>query len=180
MLRRLHAHLPTSSEERNGADVLTDCTWLDRDHARDGTDVLENIEAAAMQIHMQVLPLPLPLPPPNPPIGPDCLPSSHRTSQTSPIPIPPIPPTTAPLPPSSSSATTTTNSTWNGSSTKSRPAPVSRFGKTTGSNRNPNANPLPRRPNALWPYAANSSRARTKNTAQRHSAKAIRVMDPIL
>lgn len=32
---------------------MTDCTWLDRDHARDGTDVLENIEAAAMQIHMQ-------------------------------------------------------------------------------------------------------------------------------
>ena len=54
--------LPTKIE-RNGADISTDCTWLDRDHARDGTEELENIEAAAMQIHMQVtLPFPFPSP----------------------------------------------------------------------------------------------------------------------
>lgn len=55
---------------RKGADTLTDCTWLDRDHAKDGTDALENIEAAAMQIHMQVYLPPLPPPPPNPPLAP--------------------------------------------------------------------------------------------------------------
>lgn len=59
---------PTSSGESNEAQILTDCTWLNSDHDRDGTDGLDNTQAAAMQIHMQVYPYSL-LPPP-PPISP--------------------------------------------------------------------------------------------------------------
>lgn len=42
-----------SNVEVGEQKYMPDCTWLDRDHAKDGTDALENIEAAAMQIHMQ-------------------------------------------------------------------------------------------------------------------------------
>ncbi len=34
--------------------IIADCTWLNKDGARDGTDKLLHNEAAAMQIHMEV------------------------------------------------------------------------------------------------------------------------------
>ena len=39
---------------RYEADIVVDCTWLNSDHAADRTDDLENIQAAAVQIHMPV------------------------------------------------------------------------------------------------------------------------------